>query len=94
MENSLPNDVQNRLNKINWNRLKEKYGISKETIMKNPTVATQLAYGQMTVMDRLKVDTQVKQQAYRELCHQEKDGTYVEQKRPEVRTICRCTSYC
>lgn len=27
------------------------------------------------------------QQAYRELCHQEKDGTYVEQKRPEVRTI-------
>lgn len=70
----------------------EKYEISKETIMKNPTVATQLAYGQMTVMDRLKVDPQVKQQAYRELCHQEKDGTYVEQKRPEVRTICRCTS--
>lgn len=27
------------------------------------------------------------QHAYRELCHQEKDGTYVEQKRPEVRTI-------
>ncbi len=27
------------------------------------------------------------QQAYRELCHQKKDGTYVEQKRPEVRTI-------
>ena len=84
MDNSLPNDVQNRLNKINWNHLKEKYGISKETIMKNPTVATQLAYGQMTVMDRLKVDPQVKQQTYRELCHQEKDGTYVEQKRPEV----------
>ena len=71
--------------------------------MKNHTVATQLAYGQMTVMDRLKVDPQVKQQAYKELCHQEKDGTYVEQKRPEVRTIlsipqsewgcpCRCTS--
>lgn len=48
MENSLPNDVQSRLNKINWDHLKEKYGIAKETIMKNPTVATQLAYGQMT----------------------------------------------
>ena len=48
MENSLPNDIQNRLNKINWDHQKEKYWISKETIMKNPTVATQLAYGQMT----------------------------------------------
>ena len=47
MEN-LPNDVQNRLNNINWNHLKEKYGIAKETIMNNPTVAAQLAYGQMT----------------------------------------------
>ncbi len=27
------------------------------------------------------------QQTYRDLCKQEKDGTYVEQKRPEVRTI-------
>ena len=47
MEN-LPNDVQNRLNNINWDHLKEKYGIAKETIMTNPTVAAQLAYGQMT----------------------------------------------
>ena len=47
MEN-LPNDVQNRLNNINWDHLKEKYGIAKETIMNNPTVAAQLAYGQMT----------------------------------------------
>ena len=49
MEN-LPNDVQNRLNNINWDHLKEKYGIAKETIMNNPTVAAQLAYGQMTEM--------------------------------------------
>ena len=48
MEITLPNDVQSRLNKINWDNLKEKYGISKETIMKNPVVASQLAYGQMT----------------------------------------------
>ena len=47
MEN-LPNDVQNRLNNINWDHLKEKYGIAKETVMNNPTVAAQLAYGQMT----------------------------------------------
>lgn len=48
MEITLPNDVQNRLNKINWDSLKEKYGISKEDILKNPVVASQLAYGQMT----------------------------------------------
>ena len=48
METALPTEVQNRLNKINWDNLKEKYGISKETIMKNPVVASQLAYGQMT----------------------------------------------
>ena len=48
MEITLPNDVQNRLNKINWDNLKEKYGITKEAILKNPVVASQLAYGQMT----------------------------------------------
>lgn len=48
MEVTLPNDVQNRLNKINWENLKEKYGISKESIMQNPSIASQLAYGQMT----------------------------------------------
>ena len=48
MEISLPTDVLNRLDKINWDNLKEKYGIAKETIMKNPSVAMQLAYGQMT----------------------------------------------
>lgn len=48
MEVTLPNDVQNRLNKINWENLKEKYGISKESIMQNPAIASQLAYGQMT----------------------------------------------
>ena len=34
MEISLPTDVLNRLDKINWDNLKEKYGIAKETIMK------------------------------------------------------------
>lgn len=48
MEVTLPSDVQNRLNKINWENLKEKYGISKESIMQNPAIASQLAYGQMT----------------------------------------------
>lgn len=48
MEVTLPNEVQNRLNKINWENLKEKYGISKESIMQNPAIASQLAYGQMT----------------------------------------------
>ena len=48
MEIALSTDVQSRLNNINWDNLKEKYGISKDTIMKNPAVASQLAYGQMT----------------------------------------------
>ena len=60
MEITLPNDVQNRLNKINWDNLKEKYGITKEAILKNPVVASQLAYGQMTdlgrVLDRVGID--------------------------------------
>ena len=41
-------DVQDRLDKINREDLKTKYGISKDSILKNPTIATQLAYGQMT----------------------------------------------
>ena len=48
MEETLSKDVQERLDKINWDSLKEKYGISKDSITKNPTVARQLAYGQMT----------------------------------------------
>ena len=48
MEIALSTDVQSRLNNINWDNLKEKYGISKDTIMKNPAVASQIAYGQMT----------------------------------------------
>ena len=48
MEIALSTDVQSRLNNINWDNLKEKYGISKDTIMKNLAVASQLAYGQMT----------------------------------------------
>lgn len=33
---------------INWNGLKEKYGISRETFYNDPHLASQLAYGQMT----------------------------------------------
>ena len=44
----LSKDIQERLEKINWDSLKEKYGISKEAITSNPRVASQLAYGQMT----------------------------------------------
>jgi hypothetical protein len=48
METQLPKEVQQRLDKINWDSLKEKYGISKESVTQNPTIASQLAYGQMT----------------------------------------------
>ena len=48
METQLPKEVQQRLDKINWDSLKEKYGISKESVTQNPAIASQLAYGQMT----------------------------------------------
>lgn len=48
MEQTISQYVQERLDKINWESLKDKYGISRESIMKNPTIATQLANGQMT----------------------------------------------
>lgn len=48
MEQTISKDVQERLSKINWDSLKEKYGISKDSIMQNAAIATQLAYGQYT----------------------------------------------
>lgn len=48
MEITVSKDVQQRLDKINWENLKDKYGISRESVMNNPHIASQLAYGQMT----------------------------------------------
>ena len=48
MEQSISKEVQERLNRINWESLKDKYGISKDSIMQNPAVASQLAFGQYT----------------------------------------------
>jgi len=48
MEFTVSKEVQQRLDKINWENLKEKYGISRESVMNNPHIASQLAYGQMT----------------------------------------------
>ena len=52
MDIKLSNEVQQRLDKINWDSLKEKYGISKESVTQNPHIASQLAYGQMTDLVR------------------------------------------
>ena len=48
MEQTLSKDVQEKLDMINWDSLKEKYGISRETFYDDPHLATQLVYGQMT----------------------------------------------
>lgn len=48
MEITISKEVQQRLDKINWENLKDKYGISREAVMGNPHIASQLAYGQMT----------------------------------------------
>lgn len=46
MEQSISSEVQERLNNINWDSLKDKYGISRDSI--TPAIATQLAYGMYT----------------------------------------------
>ena len=48
METTLSKDVQEKLDMINWDSLKDKYGISRDTFYSNPHLASQLAYGQMT----------------------------------------------
>jgi hypothetical protein len=48
MEQTLSKEIQERLDKIDWNSLKEQYGISKDSIYSKPRIAEQLAYGQMT----------------------------------------------
>ena len=48
MEQNISKDVQDRLNNINWESLKSKYGISRDSVMSNPAIAAQLAYGQYT----------------------------------------------
>ena len=48
MEQTLSKDVQKKLDMINWDSLKEKYGISRDSFYNNPHLASQLVYGQMT----------------------------------------------
>lgn len=48
METTLSKDVQEKLDRINWDSLKDKYGISRDTFYNNLHLASQLAYGQMT----------------------------------------------
>lgn len=48
MEQTLSKDVQEKLDMINWESLKDKYGISRDTFYNSPHLASQLVYGQMT----------------------------------------------
>ena len=48
MEQTLSKDVQEKLDMINWEALKDKYGVSRDSFYNNPQLASQLAYGQMT----------------------------------------------
>ena len=48
MEQTLSKDVQEKLDLINWDSLKDKYGISRDSIYNDPRIASQLAYGMMT----------------------------------------------
>ena len=48
MEQTLSKDVQEKLDMINWESLKDKYGISRDSFYNNPQLASQLVYGQMT----------------------------------------------
>ena len=46
MEQSISKEIQERLDKINWEEVKSRFGISRDSL--TPFIATQLAYGQMT----------------------------------------------
>lgn len=48
METTLSKDVQEKLDMINWEGLKDKYGISRDSFYNNPYLAAQLVYGQIT----------------------------------------------
>ena len=48
MEQTLSKDVQEKLDMINWDSLKDKYGISRDLFYNSPQLASQLVYGQMT----------------------------------------------
>ena len=48
MEQPLSKAVQEKLDMINWEALKDKYGVSRDSFNNNPQLASQLAYGQMT----------------------------------------------
>lgn len=47
-ENNIPQEIKDRLEGLNWPALEASTGITKESILKNETVARQLAYGAMT----------------------------------------------
>lgn len=48
MEVKISIELQEKLDHINWESLQNKYGISKDYVYANPSIASQLAYGQPT----------------------------------------------
>lgn len=48
MEQEITKEVQEKLDKIDWKTLEQKYGISRKTVEQSPAIASQLVYGQMT----------------------------------------------
>lgn len=47
-EKKIPQDVSERLDKMDWDGLKQATGVTRETVEANPRIARQLAYGQKT----------------------------------------------
>lgn len=47
-EKKIPQDVAERLDKMDWESLKKSSGVTREAVEANPRVARQLAYGQKT----------------------------------------------
>ena len=45
MEQEITKDVQEKLDKIDWKTLEQKYGISRKTVEQSPAIASQLVYG-------------------------------------------------
>ena len=48
MDYKISEELQKKLDNINWESLNEKYGINKDYVYSYPSIASQLAYGQPT----------------------------------------------
>ncbi|MDD5891092.1 MAG: hypothetical protein PUC72_00975 [Bacteroidales bacterium] len=80
----LPDFVKSQLDKIDWDRMKESYGIDKEKIYSNPRLASQIANGEVTDIMQMRLNVANVGHVYVEGAFQVRYGR---DKEPDVRYI-------